>query len=37
MPKGTESIKITQPQKFKNVTATLSGKIENVYSVPPYN
>ena len=37
MPKGTESIKVTQLQEFKNAATTPLRGIESVHSVPPYN
>ena len=37
MPKGTESVKATQPQKVKNAVATPPKGIKSVHSVPPYN
>ena len=37
MPAGIESVKVTQPQEFKNTAATPPKRTESIHSVPLYN
>jgi len=37
MPKGTESVKTAQPQKFGSVTTTPPKEIKSIHSIPFYN
>ena len=37
MPEGTESIKMTQPQKSRNTAVTPSKGTKSIHSVPLYN